>query len=139
MRRRIDAVQAVGDAAFLVDDVADACGRARAGRVGGAVGYADRAVGIAQKREIVTLRFGKLFVGGFIVEAEQAGLFEVKGFDGAELAHLLNVFCPTNLFPYARQAIDQSLLNGGFPPIMLAPLNFEMIYRQSKQQQKQEP
>src|SRR5690606_16873279 len=62
---------------------------------------------------------------GFIVEIEQAGLFEIQGFEGQEKEHVLQVFCPTNLFPYARQVIDQSLSQGGFPPVMLAPISFE--------------
>ena len=67
---------------------------------------------------------------GFIVEVEQSGLFEVQGFEGEECDHVLQVFCPTNLFPYARQVIDQNLVQGGFPPIMLAPVSFESLYRQ---------
>ena len=62
---------------------------------------------------------------GFIVELEQAGLFEIRGPEGAHLERALRVFCPTVLFPYARQTIDQALLLGGFPPLMLAPINFE--------------
>ena len=70
---------------------------------------------------------------GFIVELEQAGLFEIKGFEGAEREQVLQVFCPTNLFPYARQNIDHALVQGGFPPIMLAPISFEALYRQKQQ------
>jgi preprotein translocase subunit SecB len=62
---------------------------------------------------------------GFLVEIEQAGLFEVKVPEGPQLDRILRVFCPSTLFPYARQAIDQALLQGGFPPLMLAPVNFE--------------
>ena len=63
---------------------------------------------------------------GFIVEIEQCGLFDVRGPEGQAMEHALRVVCPNVLFPYARQAVDQALLAGGFPPLMLAPINFEL-------------
>ena len=63
----------------------------------------------------------------FIVEIEQCGLFEVRGASREQLEHVLKVFCPSTLFPYARQAIDQALNQGGFQPLMLAPINFESL------------
>ena len=67
---------------------------------------------------------------GFIVELEQAGLFDVRGPEGGPLEQALRVICPNLLFPYARQAVDQALLLGGFPPLMLAPINFELSNQQ---------
>lgn len=67
---------------------------------------------------------------GFIVEIEYAGLFEVQAPEGPQLDRVLKVFAPTTLFPYARQAIDQCLVQGGFPPLLLAPVNFENLMRQ---------
>ena len=72
---------------------------------------------------------------GFIVEVEQAGLFEVRGPEGATLDRALHVYCPSTLFPYARQVVDQQLVMGGFPPLMLAPVNFEALYAQRQQQE----
>lgn len=69
---------------------------------------------------------------GFIVEIEQAGLFDIRGFEGANLERALQVFCPSTLFPYARQNVDHALIQGGFAPLMLAPLNFEQLQKQSK-------
>ena len=66
----------------------------------------------------------------FIVEVEQAGIFRIEGLDQGELNHALGVFCPNILFPYARQVIDQALVGGSFPPLMLAPINFEAIFAQ---------
>jgi preprotein translocase subunit SecB len=66
---------------------------------------------------------------GFIVEIEQAGLFEIAGASDQQKQHILNVFCPGTLFPYARQAVDQALNLGGFPPLMLAPVDFEGLSR----------
>jgi len=73
----------------------------------------------------------------FIVEIEQGGLFEIKGPEGVGIDRALQIFCPSTLFPYARQAIDQALLVGGFPPLMLAPINFEAL--REAQEQKPQP
>jgi len=67
----------------------------------------------------------------FIVEVEQAGLFEIQAPEGPQLDHILKVFAPTTLFPYARQMVDLALNQGGFPPLMLAPVNFEGMLRQN--------
>lgn len=74
---------------------------------------------------------------GFIVEVEQAGLFEVRGAQATDLDRILQVFCAGTLFPYARQVVDQQLLQGGFPPLMLAPINFEALFQQQQAQKKQ--
>ncbi len=65
----------------------------------------------------------------FLVEVEQAGLFTVKGLSGEALAEVLGVYCPHSLFPYLREAVDSAAVKGGFPPLMLAPINFESMYR----------
>ena len=70
---------------------------------------------------------------GFVIEVEHAGLFEVAGASGAQLDHILTVFCPSTVFPYTRQVIDQLLIQGGFPPLMLAPINFEQLRKQGAQ------
>lgn len=64
----------------------------------------------------------------FIIEIEQAGLFEMKHFKDADRDHCINVFCATNLFPYVRQVVDQNLIQGSLPPLTMAPINFESIY-----------
>jgi len=69
----------------------------------------------------------------FLAEIEQAGLFRISGIEGAQLEHTLGAFCPNVLFPYARECIDNLVNRGGFPPLMLAPVNFEAIYAQKKQ------
>ena len=48
--------------------------------------------------------------------------------------HVFFSFCPSVLFPYAREAIDSLVIKGSFPPLMLAPVNIEAIYEQSRQQ-----
>ncbi|MBF8222566.1 protein-export chaperone SecB [Halomonas sp. 328] len=68
----------------------------------------------------------------FLVEVEQAGLFRIGGLEGERLEHTLGAFCPNVLFPYARECIDSLVNRGGFPPLMLAPVNFEALYLQKK-------
>ena len=69
----------------------------------------------------------------FLVELHQAGLFELAGYDGEELAVLVGTFCPNLLFPYAREAIAATIQKGGFPEFVLQPINFDALYMQSKQ------
>ncbi len=71
----------------------------------------------------------------FLVEVQQAGLFEIAGYEGEELAAIQGSFCPNILFPYARQSIAAMIQKGGFPEFVLQPINFDALYMQSKQQQ----
>lgn len=64
----------------------------------------------------------------FLVEVHQAGLFSVAGIDGGPLQQLLSSQCPHILFPYAREAIDNMIVRGGFPPLMMPPINFDALY-----------
>lgn len=73
----------------------------------------------------------------FLVEVEQAGMFRIAGIEGEQLEHTLGAFCPNVLFPYARECIDNLVNRGGFPPLMLAPVNFEAMYARKKKQQSQ--
>jgi preprotein translocase subunit SecB len=72
----------------------------------------------------------------FLVELQQAGVFHASGFDDAERHHILGILCPQNLFPFAREEIASLTLKGGFPQILLQPINFERLYQQSLQQQQ---
>ena len=71
----------------------------------------------------------------FMVEIEQGGLFHVAGIEGEELKRVLAAFCPGILYPYAREAVDSLVLKGGFPPVVLAPVNFDALYVQAQQQE----
>lgn len=70
----------------------------------------------------------------FIAEVHQAGIFLVNNFNDEQKDELLGSFCPNVLFPYAREVISDVINRGGFPPLYLAPVNFEAIYQQRKQQ-----
>jgi len=67
----------------------------------------------------------------FLVEVHQAGLFHIKGIEGADLTRVINTVCPQILFPYAREAIDSALIKGSFPPVMLPPVNFDALFAQA--------
>lgn len=71
----------------------------------------------------------------FLVEVKQAGLFTLSGFDDENLAGMLGAYCPETLFPFAREAVADFVNKGGFPPLILAPINFTAMYAQQAQQQ----
>ena len=73
----------------------------------------------------------------FMAEVEQAGLFQISELADEELDRTLQVECPNILFPYAREAISNMVSKGGFPQLLMAPINFESIYIQ-KHHAKQE-
>ena len=54
--------------------------------------------------------------------------------EGEALQVTLGSYCPNVLFPYAREAIDAIVTKGSFPPLMLAPVNFDAIYQQVRAQ-----
>lgn len=66
----------------------------------------------------------------FLVEVKQAGIFTIQGAPDNQLDHLLNSFCPSILFPYAREAITSQVIRGSFPQLVLAPINFDALYMQ---------
>lgn len=74
----------------------------------------------------LTCKLGEKTV--YLAEVEQAGLFGLAGFDDRTLDMMLGTYCPNVLFPYARQAIGDLVVAGGFPPFLLQPINFEALY-----------
>ena len=65
-----------------------------------------------------------------LVEVQQAGVFTIRGFAAEHLPAILATVCPNTLFPFAREAICDVVIKGGFPQLLLAPVNFEMLYAQ---------
>ena len=66
----------------------------------------------------------------FLVEVQQSGIFMITGFPDDQLRQMLGSFCPNILFPYAREVISDVVMRGGFPQLILAPVNFDMLYAQ---------
>ena len=73
----------------------------------------------------------------FLVEAAQAGIFVARNIPAAELEPVLAIACPNILFPYVRETISDVITRAGFPPVLLAPVNFEAIYQQQRAPQQQ--
>ncbi len=73
----------------------------------------------------------------YLVEVHQAGVFVVQGFNEREAGGMLGSYCPNLLFPFAREAVADLIGKGGFPPLYLAPVNFDALYAQQLQQHAQ--
>ena len=67
----------------------------------------------------------------FNVELAYGGVFRLKNVPEAQLAPLLMVECPRLIFPFARQVLANTVQNGGFPPLMMEPVDFQAIYIQN--------
>jgi len=74
----------------------------------------------------------------YLCEVKQAGIFSIKGYDEQEMGMMAGSYCPNILFPYAREAISDLVVKGGFPQMLLAPVNFDALYQQHMQQQAQQ-
>lgn len=73
----------------------------------------------------------------FLVEAGQAGVFQIRNVPEENLEPLLAIACPNVLFPYAREVVSSAIASAGFAPVVLQPVNFEALYmaRQAEAQQ----
>jgi preprotein translocase subunit SecB len=82
-----------------------------------------------------TVRSGEKTV--YLAEVRQAGIFFIKGFGQEHLGIILGTACPNILFPFAREAVSDLVTRGGFPQLLLAPVNFDMLYQQELERQRQ--
>jgi preprotein translocase subunit SecB len=73
----------------------------------------------------------------FMVEIDQAGLFLIKGYGDEERKTLIGTYCPSTLFPYLRETISSLIGKGGFPAMLLQPINFDALFAQAQQEQAQ--
>lgn len=83
----------------------------------------------------VTAKLGEKVV--FLVEVTQGGVFQIRNVPAKELDVVLGVTCTNMLFPYAREVVSDAVIRAGFPPVILAPINFEAIYQARQQAQGQ--
>lgn len=74
----------------------------------------------------------------YLAEVQQAGIFGLVNFDDNMKHQALGTYCPNALFPYARQMISDLVMNGGFQPLLLQPVNFDQLYAQQMQQAQQQ-
>ncbi len=75
----------------------------------------------------------------FLVEVKQAGIFVIQGFNEQDRNYLLGSQCMNILMPYAREVISDMTTRGGFPPLILSPVNFDALYQQHLDKQKNQP
>ena len=74
----------------------------------------------------------------FLVEAKEAGIFEIRNVPDEQMPLILNVVCPNIVYPYLRANVADTIQRAGFPPIHLAEINFEALFQQRMQQMQQE-
>lgn len=72
----------------------------------------------------------------FLIEIAQAGIFTLRGYTEDERQVLLGSFCPGTLYPFAREAVAEIASKGGFPQLLLQPINFDAVYAQAVQQRQ---
>lgn len=70
----------------------------------------------------------------FLVEVKQAGIFTLAGFPEDQMRPMLGAFCPSILYPYAREAVTDVVVKAGFPQLYLAPVNFDALYEQHERE-----
>lgn len=73
----------------------------------------------------------------FLVEVTQGGIFQIRNVPQKELDVVLGITCTNMLFPYAREVVSDAVVRAGFPPVVLAPINFEAIHHARQQSQAQ--
>ncbi len=72
----------------------------------------------------------------FLVEAGQAGIFQLRNVPQEDIDPILSVACPNILFPYVRETVSDLVVRAGFPPVLLSPVNFEAMYQQRQMAQQ---
>jgi len=80
----------------------------------------------------VTTKIGEKTL--FLVEAKQAGIFEIRNIPQDQLQAIIGIACPGMVYPYLRAIISDICTRAGFPPVMLAEVNFQAMYEAQQQQ-----
>ncbi len=80
----------------------------------------------------VTAKLGEKTM--YLIECEQAGIFRIAGLSQEQLSMALGIGCPNIIFPYARETVSDVIARAGFPPLHLAPVNFEAEFMMRQQQ-----
>lgn len=75
----------------------------------------------------------------YLIEVNQAGVFFINKIPEDVIERMLATVCPNILFPFAREAVSDIVTRGGFPQLLLSPVNFDALYIQQQQQADQQP
>jgi len=70
----------------------------------------------------------------FLVEAKQAGIFEIRHFPQEQLSPIMGITCPQIVYPYLRSNVSDLITRAGFPPVHLSEINFQAMYEQQQAQ-----
>lgn len=70
----------------------------------------------------------------FLVEAKQAGIFEIRNLPEDQMGPILGIACPQIVYPYLRGNVADVVQRGGFPPVHLAEINFQAMFEQQQAQ-----
>ncbi len=81
----------------------------------------------------VTTKVGERVL--FLVEAKQAGIFEIRNLPSENVQGILGVVCPQMIYPYLRAIVSDVCTRAGFPPILLAEVNFQAMFEAQQQAQ----
>ncbi len=71
----------------------------------------------------------------FLVEAKQAGIFELRNLTQEQMGPILGIACPQIVYPYLRASVADTITRAGFPPVHLAEINFQAMYEAQQAQQ----
>lgn len=83
----------------------------------------------------VTTKIGEKVM--FLIEVKQAGIFRLSNLPADDIEPVLAVLCPNILFPYLRETVSSTAVRAGFAPVLLNPVNFDMLYQQHKLEKAQ--
>jgi preprotein translocase subunit SecB len=75
----------------------------------------------------------------YLVEVNQGGIFMIRNLPEDVINRMLAIVCANILFPFVREAVSDVITRGGFPQLLLAPVNFDALYEQQQAQQKGAP
>lgn len=73
----------------------------------------------------------------YLVEVQQAGIFNIEGLNDEEIPAVVGSYCPNILFPFAREVVSDLVIRGGFPQLVLNPVNFDALYVQHVKEMKE--
>ena len=75
----------------------------------------------------------------FLVEAKQAGIFEIRNLPQEQMGAIMGIACPQIIYPYLRSNVADLIQRGGFPPVHMSEINFQAMYEQQQAQQAAAP
>jgi len=75
----------------------------------------------------------------FLVEAKQAGIFEIRNLPADQLQAIVGIACPGIVYPYLRAVVSDVCTRAGFPPVILSEVNFQAMYEAQQRQQQPQP